>query len=1199
MISEIVLSNALSIVLSVACDVIKESLCVVKNILSELTSTNKLYDEISSILKEHDYLGDKKDLSSSINKKIKKDLKKSFSKNANINDIFREIDLIILNELKESEFTDEESSIIIKNINLIILETIKEKNRNVYDTYKLDEIYNEVRKQSIILSKKIDLITRDYENIKTIDQYEEWLKKAYNKNDFMMTLDFFEVDDKDFLDSFPKKLNDDYFCVIHNDIDEALGCVLYTLKKLKIDKDIYVVSNQKTWDNLEDSKLNAILLAGFKTDKIKKISNCICIFFSFTPFSNNYIQLRKRKIDTLEQKLIDGKYNRDEANSLLYRTNGLFSGIQYFLFSGEMNPFGDLTLNIKTKKALLLVKGFTFNDCDIDFISETFFLNNLEFKDKVIELCCIQNNSFLYEKSRYGSTSYTLSNFEAAWYNLGNHIIKEDFELLCCHFFDALKQYFVKNCYSNFLMKSILEMIDFVVCVYHKEWQNLADAFVEDLLNELLNNVLFLCEHFYELGLLIVDIAPSIFVEFCSLNISKLKVIFEGEYSNQYTFYSSQYRTLVWLIGHVLQFDDGQYAKQCIYILMEMRAWNVKEQVKYAEEQIIKCLWPGLNLSGLNDIERENLLENLIEEYKEDGWNIAYKSITASSIFFSSGSTLYRNIALDYDKNRVVNQRLYNSYCNILKNNASSEGLLKMIFEYPLIVLSKDDLLDICGKIEKQINQYSDFDKFEYEFKLRKRVFDIQYFERSYFKGLNDVVDKMINIFSTIQYKNKLMKYLYCLCYSTNNFPILNPTPYKDNDIRSNQTVVDLFLENEYNKIKEEGYSLSELLKLYLDYFEYKNKSSYPIIDNLISLQKEFDVDVFNVFINKSRFEDAASYFYFTLSKKSDYTKLVLEITNENVKGIVLSYTRNYTISFFDKIKNETENVKSIFWSRFVPKLENKDIAQTAYDSFPLRDITTEQLLFLLLNYMYFESSLIIDECLHNTNCLKQEDVRYYVKEFLDYCETNLDDSLLEKLAKLEYYAFGESQNRYLCLYFLKFPSSYCDFLSNFHECKKKDKNFSIEMATTSYSINFYLKFCPGEISSKLEILSFDEWIEKFKQCFKEYQFDTDVETIIGHLLPYSKINNDGLPLQESVRKYIEHHYSKALRNSFWVTENNKRGVFTPNGGESTFALAREYFEISNKFKNNGLSSLASLYKKIGQSYENEAKMEREDSENV
>lgn len=100
-------------------------------------------------------------------------------------------------------------------------------------------------------------------------------------------------------------------------------------------------------------------------------------------------------------------------------------------------------------------------------------------------------------------------------------------------------------------------------------------------------------------------------------------------------------------------------------------------------------------------------------------------------------------------------------------------------------------------------------------------------------------------------------------------------------------------------------------------------------------------------------------------------------------------------------------------------------------------------------------------------------------------------------------------------------------------------------------------------------------------------------------MLPNSKLNDDGLPLQDSVRNYIEKHYNKTLRNAFWITECNKRGVYTVNGGEGTFALASNYLEISEKFKEKGFVNLANLYKVIGDDYKNQALNEREDSENV
>ena len=60
---------------------------------------------------------------------------------------------------------------------------------------------------------------------------------------------------------------------------------------------------------------------------------------------------------------------------------------------------------------------------------------------------------------------------------------------------------------------------------------------------------------------------------------------------------------------------------------------------------------------------------------------------------------------------------------------------------------------------------------------------------------------------------------------------------------------------------------------------------------------------------------------------------------------------------------------------------------------------------------------------------------------------------------------------------------------------------------------------------------------------------------LVGRLLAYSPIGEDGYSPCEAVRKIIEEYHSDSLKTSYVVAEENKRGVHTVDAGKSEFIL--------------------------------------------
>ena len=75
-------------------------------------------------------------------------------------------------------------------------------------------------------------------------------------------------------------------------------------------------------------------------------------------------------------------------------------------------------------------------------------------------------------------------------------------------------------------------------------------------------------------------------------------------------------------------------------------------------------------------------------------------------------------------------------------------------------------------------------------------------------------------------------------------------------------------------------------------------------------------------------------------------------------------------------------------------------------------------------------------------------------------------------------------------------------------------------------------KFCPAEKDGKVKYELLKEWLDKFKELLILQKQDKLFGNLIGRLLAYSPIGEDGYMPCEAVRVIIEEYYSESLKTS-------------------------------------------------------------------
>ena len=122
------------------------------------------------------------------------------------------------------------------------------------------------------------------------------------------------------------------------------------------------------------------------------------------------------------------------------------------------------------------------------------------------------------------------------------------------------------------------------------------------------------------------------------------------------------------------------------------------------------------------------------------------------------------------------------------------------------------------------------------------------------------------------------------------------------------------------------------------------------------------------------------------------------------------------------------------------------------------------------------------------------------------------------------------------------------------------------------------------------------KWIEKFKELLINQKQERLFGNLVGRLLAYSPIGEDGYSPCEAVRMVIEEYYTDSLKTAYVVAEENKRGVHMVDAGKSELILHQRYQKNAEALQER-YPYTADIYFAISDNYKREAEYERKRAE--
>ena len=308
-------------------------------------------------------------------------------------------------------------------------------------------------------------------------------------------------------------------------------------------------------------------------------------------------------------------------------------------------------------------------------------------------------------------------------------------------------------------------------------------------------------------------------------------------------------------------------------------------------------------------------------------------------------------------------------------------------------------------------------------------------------------------------------------------------------------------------------------------------------------------------------------------------------------------------------ITKEDEEIKKMYWSGNV-KLGISDKAGHKVVMWALDECKKYGSLHTYLELLYDIKDKISFQELYNAifviSNLKDNVVSsmtdYYLEEILKELQDAfiMDDEKCAELATLEWMCRNVlewEQMKCMQKVIKNDPTFYAQLVEIIYKADDdtNDKTKS-ELANKVYSGFDKAKFCPTEKDGKVSYKNLKDWIEKFKKLLINQRQEKLFGSLIGSLLAYSPIGEDGYSPCEAVRKIIEEYHLDSLKNSYVIAEENKRGVHTVDAGKSELILHHRYQKNAEGLQEQ-YPRTAEIYFALSDIYKREADFERKRAE--
>ena len=1051
-----------------------------------------------------------------------------------------------------------------------------------------------------------------------------------------MGIEFFQIDDEQFEYRFQNALNNTRVYVVGKSREETTYRILNELKNKNSERITLVIKAEEEWNKLQDSNLSGnILIPFFYADRIVVIPNNTNIFIYGEDepcYTQNKLVLRRRTkrniIDSLEEIGIDA----DEAYQMVDNTHGLYVPLKKKLFDGAMYDKPEwVQCQSEVVMAALLCGKWTEATGDVLVFEELAGKVYAECK-KELEKYLHRENPYIVLNNSYRGGNMQLASIEDAWEELDLYINDDIWNKFISLFYEVLiesepifeypfEKHFEASIYakkpewSPTLKKGMIRTL--IMRAYyrgHEENQKQIDNIVARVLDTITSKERwgYISQYFTEL----CEASPESVLRKLEAEIETSQGLIELFTENSGDFVTSRnyYTNILWAVEQLIQ--QKKYAIRALELLWEIDSYNIKFRISNSPKgvlDVVFCAWT--NQSALTVEQKIELARNAIKRYP-NAWNIIASKLPqgTNSICSTLNTPKYRKIDEQNELHMHEVWKTYIEYLRMCADNAYADvgrwtKILKYICSYDCSIQKEvfEKLLSAC----KLMN---DEEKITIKNKIRYHIFRHRYFDDAEWSMSEEVLCEHERVMNAIIVDEKIYDCLYVFS-NIYDFPLLHPIPYsKEKSIEiydKNNILRDEEIGARMKEINEKGYSIDRLIQLAVN-------EKYDMVGEVLAqfyCDGLFDEKVFySLMKNDEEGKCVYDYISYLYRKGTIDLKEVIEKVKKisNNKNLLTNLISLELIVDCESaiIVNEDEDIKKMYWSRILG-LRILDKAEKSVFKWAITECRKYGTFRTFLKLLYdikerisvqdlYKATLEISDMKSDVACSMSD---YYLEEIIHNLQKAFidDDEKCAKLATLEWMCRNVLEWKHMkCMQKIMKddPTFYALLVSIIY---KADDNENVDeekrkLANKVYSGFDKAKFCPTEKDGKVVYENLKKWIEKFKELLTNQRQEKLFTNLVGRLLAYSPMGEDGYSPCEAVRMIIEEYYTDSLKTAYVVEEENKRGVHMVDAGKSMLLLHQRYQKNAEALQER-YPYTANIYFAISADYKREAEYERKCAE--
>ena len=1087
-------------------------------------------------------------------------------------------------------------------------------------------------KMDLVLNKILELNKEKITTYSITDIDEQIRREAKYKR---MGIDFFKLDDEQFESNFQNVINDIRVYVVGKSRKETIYRILNELKNKNSNRVTLIIKSEKEWKKLQKTNLSGnILIPFFYADKIVAIPNNTNIFVygEDEPCSaQNKLVLRKRTKRNIINSLEEIGIDTNEAYKMVDNTHGLYVPLKKKLFNGAMYDKPDwVQSHSETVMAALLCGKWTEATGDVSVFEK---LSGRKYADckKELEKYLHRENPYIVLNNSYGGSNIQLASVEDAWEELDIYINDDIWDKFINIFYDVLiesepifeypfEKHFEASIYakkpewSPALKEGMIRTL--IMRAYyrgHEENQRQIDNIVSRILDNVTSKEAwgYISQYLVEL----CEASPKSVLRKLEMEMDTPQGLLELFSEDGSNFVTSRhyYINVLWAVEQLIQ--QKKYVTRALEWLWKMDSYNIKYNISNSPKGILDvvfCAW--INKSALSVEGKIKLARNAIERYS-NAWEIIASKLpkATGSICSTLNLPKYRKVDEPEILYMYEINKTYIEYLRMCVDKAHTDAdrwikILQCINRYEGSIRK-----EIFEELVIKCKEMNDEEKIRVKNKIRYEIFRNRYFVDEDWSMSEEILCEYECRMNEIIVDEKIYDFL-CIFSHKYDFPLLNPIPNskEGTDIHDKNYILrEKEIKARLKEFNEKGYSIDRLIQLAV-------QEKYEIVGEVFAqfyCNGSFNEKVLCSLIKNDE-EGKSVYDYVSYIYRNgiiDLRKVVEQVKSISENKNLL--TNLISLEIIDDCENaliasEDEDIKKMYWSKSV-RLKISDKAEHRVFVWAIRECQKYGSFHTYLEFLYeIKDKISVQELYKAT--LEISDIKnnvvnsmtdYYLKGIFDILQKYFieDDKKCTELATLEWFfrELLEWENMKCMQKIMKDdPTFYASLVSIIYKmdgCEDVDEA-KRKLADKVYSWFNEAKFCPTEKNGKVTYENLKRWIEKFRNLLTSQKQEKLFGNLIGCLLAYSPIGEDGYSPCEAVRMIIEEYYTDSLKTSYVMEEENKRGIHIVDAGKSELILCQRYKENAEVLQEQ-YPYTAEIYFEISDNYKCESKYERKCAE--